>query len=423
MVDQLPVSVPRLRLFEAYGIEIEYMIVQKDTLDVFPVSDQVLRAIAGEIQNEVEVGDLRWSNELVLHVIELKTNGPAQRLEELPERFAADARRINELLAPLGGQLMPTAMHPWMDPVRETRLWPHDSSEIYTAFDRIFGCKGHGWSNLQSVHINLPFNGDSEFGRLHAAIRLVLPLLPGLAASSPLVEGRLTGLVDNRLEYYRENCRAIPSITARVVPEPAFTEAEYEAQVLLPIATAIAPLDPEQVLEAEWVNARGAIARFSRGSIEIRVLDVQECPLADLAIVALATGLLKALVEERWCSSAEQRHWSVAALEPLFLRSLREGAQAVVEDENYRRLFGIASARALSVGQLWASVAERLNVEGLLPSAPWGEAIDVLTRSGTLGERIVRALGRELTQRRLHDVYAILCEGLPRNRLFVPESA
>jgi hypothetical protein len=32
------------------------------------------------------------------------------------------------------------------------------------------------------------------------------------------------------------------------------------------------------VLRHEWVNARGAIARFDRSAIEIRVLDVAECP-------------------------------------------------------------------------------------------------------------------------------------------------
>ena len=48
----------------------------------------------------------------------------------------------------------------------------------------------------------------------------------------------------------------------------------------------IAPLDPDAVLQHEWLNARGAIARFDRNTIELRVLDVQECPRADLAICA-----------------------------------------------------------------------------------------------------------------------------------------
>ena len=57
---------------------------------------------------------------------------------------------------------MPGGAHPWMDPARETRLWPHEDNEIYEAFDRIFGCTGHGWSNLQCVHLNLPFDDDEN---------------------------------------------------------------------------------------------------------------------------------------------------------------------------------------------------------------------------------------------------------------------
>ena len=109
---------------------------------------------------------------------------------------------------------MPTAMHPWMDPHAEARLWPHEYNAVYAAFNRIFDCRGHGWSNLQSTHINLPFRGDEEFGRLHAAIRLVLPIIPGVAASSPAADGRLSGLLDSRLDAYRSNARRIPSISS-----------------------------------------------------------------------------------------------------------------------------------------------------------------------------------------------------------------
>ena len=35
-----------------------------------------------------------------------------------------------------------------------------------------------------------------------------------------------------------------------------------------------------------FISACRAIARFTRGAIEIRVLDVQECPAADLAMLA-----------------------------------------------------------------------------------------------------------------------------------------
>src|SRR5690606_17301416 len=142
-----------------------------------------------------------------------------------------------------------------------------------------------GWANLQSVHLNLPFDGDEEFGRLHAAIRLVLPILPALAASSPLKDGHYTGLKDTRLDVYQSNQRKVPSIAGRVVPEQVFTQKDYEEQILQRNYQDIAPYDPEGILQDEWLNSRGAIARFQRNAIEIRVLDIQECPAADLAIL------------------------------------------------------------------------------------------------------------------------------------------
>ena len=37
-----------LPLFAGYGIEIEYMIVDREALNVFPVADQLLHAVAGD---------------------------------------------------------------------------------------------------------------------------------------------------------------------------------------------------------------------------------------------------------------------------------------------------------------------------------------------------------------------------------------
>ncbi len=408
---------PQLGLFQGFGVEIEYMIVDREGLGVSPISDELIKAVAGSYESEVENGELSWSNELVLHVIELKTNGPAGALEPLPALFARDVTRIDGLLAPHGARLMPTAMHPLMDPATETRLWPHEYSDVYDTFDRIFGCQGHGWSNLQSVHINLPFSGDEEFGRLHAAIRLALPILPMLAASSPIVEGRVTGLCDSRLSYYRDNCRRLPSVTGHVVPEAVFTRADYEREILDAISRDIAPLDPDGVLEAEWVNARGAIARFVRDSIEIRVLDVQECPSADLAVVAAVVALVKALSEERWAPRALQRNFPVEPLEAILLEGMRRGGAAVVEDPQYLSLLGLEGDRYTG-SALWQELLGRLLSEGLLPDLDqWRMPLDLITRQGTLAERIARAAGPEPSGPLLHEIYARLCDCLVQDRM------
>ena len=402
-----------LRLFEGFGVELEYMIVDRECLSILPVADLLLQAASGTQVNEIERGPLAWSNELVLHVIELKTNGPAAALDGLAATFTEHCRVINRLLAEHNGQLMPGAMHPWMDPDLDTRLWPHGDRSIYAAYDRIFGCRGHGWSNLQSAHLNLPFGDDEEFGRLHAAIRLGLPLLPALAAASPVVNGRITGLLDNRIEAYRLNQARIPSITGHVIPEAVFDRSDYQKTILDRLYRDIAPHDPAGLLQEEWLNSRGAIARFDRNAIEIRMLDVQETPSADLAIITFLVEVLHELVAETCAPWTEQQSWSEIALADIFLAVLQQGRAALVKDPRYLTMFGI-QADLLSVGELWRVLAERLVTRNDEAWAP----LQVILDEGPLARRILHALGPEPDRDRLADVYRELCDCLQEGRMY-----
>jgi gamma-glutamyl:cysteine ligase YbdK (ATP-grasp superfamily) len=405
-----------LGLFAGYGIEIEYMIVDRSTLCVAPLSDRVLHHIAGSYESEVEMGALSWSNELVLHVLEFKTNGPAASLEPLAGAFHDDVVRANTILADHGACLMPTAMHPMMDPESETRLWPHEYQDVYEAFNRIFDCRGHGWSNLQSVHINLPFDGDEEFGRLHAAIRMVLPILPALAASSPIVAGVPTGYRDTRLEYYRKNCRRVPSVTGHVVPEPVFTRADYQ-NMLDGLYSDIRPFDPDGVLQHEWLNARGAIARFDRDAIEIRLLDVQESPRADLAVAAAVIGVVRGLTAEATSRFEQQRAWPAERLEAILLETIRSGSSSEITDTEYLADMGMETDGPLEAGALWRHWLERL--DGQLPTGASG-ALECILNEGCLAERILRATRGESS--RIAPVYRHLTDCLAGNLLFHPAS-
>ena len=148
-----------LHLFDAHGVEVEYMLVDAETLDVAPAADELLEAAAGKLVDVFENGDVAWNNELALHVLELNCNGPRRSLAGLGRAFADNVVLANSKLDSGGRRLMGTAMHPWMDP-EDVVLWPHGAHDVYDAFDRIFSCKGHGWANLQSMQINLPFAGD-----------------------------------------------------------------------------------------------------------------------------------------------------------------------------------------------------------------------------------------------------------------------
>ncbi|MHC5210604.1 MAG: glutamate-cysteine ligase family protein [Planctomycetota bacterium] len=404
-----------LHLFDGFGIELEYMLVDASSLDVRPLADSLLTDVAGELTEEVELGETAWSNELALHVIEFKTNGPARDLAPLPGLFQRDVERANGLLAARGARLMPTGMHPWMDPHRELVLWPHEASPIYEAFHGIFDCRGHGWANLQSVHLNLPFADDEEFGRLHAAIRLVLPLLPALAASSPVADARPTGRLDTRLHHYRANCARVPSVTGHVIPEGVYTRRDYETVLLGGIYEDLAPLDPGGVLRHEWVNARGAIARFDRQAIEIRLLDVQECPRADLAICALVVEVLRALCDGRWLPFEEQSAWPIEPLERVLLDAMDQGDRAGIEDADFLAAFGFPGRRA-SAAELWGYLAAECLGAGPA-GAPWRATIDELLERGPLARRLLTALGEDPSRDRLHAVYTELCDCLSGDRL------
>jgi gamma-glutamyl:cysteine ligase YbdK (ATP-grasp superfamily) len=303
-----------------------------------------------------------------------------------------------------------------MDPDFELRLWPHDYNPVYETYNRIFDCRGHGWANLQSVHLNLPFADDEEFGRLHAAIRLLLPILPALAASSPVVERRLSGWQDTRMEVYRTNSQRIPSITAQVVPEPVFTRAEYERRIFQRMYADIAPHDPDKILQHEFLNSRGAIARFDRNTIEIRVLDVQEYPLADVAICAAAAAVLQALTEERWTSVAEQQSLETEPLAAIFLQTIRDAEQAMIDDRRYLAQFGYTESTA-TARDLWRHIVDTV----MPPSEPWSTPLETILVQGPLSRRICHALGASaLTPVRLQEVYAELANCLAQGRVFNP---
>jgi gamma-glutamyl:cysteine ligase YbdK (ATP-grasp superfamily) len=402
---------PHLHAFAGYGIELEYMIVDRDSLTVSPLADRLLAQQAGEVVNEVARGSLAWSNELVMHVIELKTNGPAQSLPGIHETFARDIREINARLSAMGAMLLPTAMHPMFDPATETRLWPHGQNDIYAAYDRIFSCRGHGWSNLQSMHINLPFFDDEEFRRLHAAIRLVLPLIPALSAASPLVEGAWSGWMDARLKYYRENQRRIPEIAGFVIPEAVASMADYRQRILAPMYRAIAPHDPDEILADDWLNSRGAIARFDRRTIEIRIIDVQECPAADLAIAEAVLALVQRFYASDEALECGQR-LSTRELSRQLFEAAQEGS-AVAFD--YGPWLSLLTRRRVPDGRaLWCELMADLD---LTPASV--TALSSMIERRTLAEAIHRRIGERPNRAAVVDCYRELAECLDRNRLFL----
>jgi gamma-glutamyl:cysteine ligase YbdK (ATP-grasp superfamily) len=410
---------PRLHLFQGYGIELEYMLVDRTTLDVKPITDELLKQVLGSYGSDYENGIITWSNELVLHVVELKSTRPEANLNGLEHAFAENVERINALLGTWNEMLMPSAAHPFMNPQTETKLWPHDNNEVYAIYNSIFDCKGHGWSNLQSTHLNLPFYDDEEFAKLHAAIRLILPILPGLCASSPILDGKFTGSLDMRMNYYKTNQSKLPSITGKIIPEAVFSKRNYINTIYEKIKADIKPFDLKDELNPIWVNSRGAIPRFDRGSIEIRIMDIQECPSADLSIVKLVVETIKCFVSEKFLDIESQMKWKTETLAQMLDQTTEKAQNVVIENEDYLKVFGYPDKKA-TVCELWQHIFQRLIRIGTDSLGNTNHEIEVILKEGTLSQRILRALGKDHSKENIASVYRLLCGCLAQNKMFIP---
>jgi carboxylate-amine ligase len=190
-----------------------------------------------------------------------------------------------------------------------------------------------------------------------------------------------------------------------VIPERIRTRHEYEDTILRRIEDAVRRLDPSGVLEAEWVNSRGAITRFSRNAIEIRVIDAQECAAADVAVAAAAVAVVRALVEERWAPFDDQFQIHESDLLPYFVDAVTRAGAAVVADARLLACLG-AGKVPLTMQELWAHLLSELDVRVDGTRAP----LDVILRQGTLSERIARAVGKNPSRAAIVEVYRALAE-------------
>ncbi len=242
-------------------------------------------------------------------------------------------------------------------------------------------------------------------------------MLPALAASSPIADGAPTGFLDYRMECYRNHVAAVPSMMGPVIPEPVASRAEYESRILQPIYREVAPLDPDGAMQGEWLNARAAIARFDRSAIEIRVLDTQECPWADLSIAAATVALVRSL----YAGEAAQREME----DPLDsqrlasqLRACARGADAaLVADADYLSRLGYPESSCMA-GELWQHLLETTLFHDPQAAAAWREPLTNITSRGPLSRRILRAVGDDYRREALREVYGRLCRCLAHGVLF-----
>lgn len=287
------------KLLEVLGPEHEFSIVNEQ-LQVLPIVDKLIKDFYGRIVNFVELPRFTFGKELQLHVMEIKANVPFKEPEVFEETMQnAVSTMLDFLKRKYQAHLLGTGMHPLLR-LEDTSVWPHRHRKIYHELGRIFNLNQHGWLNIQSFHLNLPYSREKSGILLHNLLAYLCAYVPAISASSPVFEGTLGPNVDNRLYFYRINQLEVPSVTGDVIPEYASSFKEYRNAIIGQYSRDLAKLGAGRaILFKEWINSRGVIFRFDRSALEVRVMDEQECVKSDVALSCFIRATLRGLLAEK----------------------------------------------------------------------------------------------------------------------------
>jgi gamma-glutamyl:cysteine ligase YbdK (ATP-grasp superfamily) len=280
------------------GPEHEFSLVNEE-LKPLPIVDRVIKDFSGRITNFVELPTFTFGKELQLHVMEIKANEPFKSPLLFEETMQGAVETLLDFLwKKYRSGLLGTGMHPLLR-LGETGVWSHRHRQIYEEYSKVFNLKQHGWLNIQSYHLNLPYAREKTGVKLHNLLACLCAYLPAVSASSPIYEGAEGPNVDNRLHFYMLNQREIPTVTGDVIPEPVSSFDQYRRDVIGQYSRDLADAGVgKALLFKEWVNSRGVIFRFDRSALEVRVMDEQECVKSDLALSCFVRAALRGLLTE-----------------------------------------------------------------------------------------------------------------------------
>jgi gamma-glutamyl:cysteine ligase YbdK (ATP-grasp superfamily) len=347
-----------------------------------------------------------FAKELQMHVMEIRPNSPFRSPVAFEETMHEAVLTMQEFLQrKYSANLLGTGMHPLLR-LEETGVWPHRHRQIYDALSRIFSLKRHGWLNIQSFQLNLPYANEKEGILLHNLLAMVCAYLPAVAASSPIWEGKMGGSVDNRLVFYGQNQKEVPSITGAVVPEYASSFDQYGRDVVGKYSEDLEAAGADDLLLGqEWVNSRGVIFRFERRALEIRVMDEQECIKSDVALSCFVRALLRGLLSE----GAELPPHNTLMKD--YSAVVKEGLNAQVQHPNGRtarqvcgHFLKVADGNATEEEKKYLPIVERRIEEGSL--------------SEVIRERVRRRAQKTELREAIADVYSGLMKSLVRNQSY-----
>jgi carboxylate-amine ligase len=244
------------------GVEEEFSILDPVSLDLQPRYEELVAAAGGDaVLREAIAGELISSE---IEIISGTGAGLADALARQRER----RQLLFALAAASGAALGATGTHPWAD----YREQPIIDTEHYRRVEE--GLKYVAWrNNTFSLHVHVGIQGIDRAVRVCDRLRPVLPLLLGISANSPFLDGRDSGLHSARTQSFTK------SFPRCGVPDPFGGWRAYRDYVEFLLATR-SIVEFTQV----WWSVR---PHFSFGTVEVRICDAQATASESDALAAL----------------------------------------------------------------------------------------------------------------------------------------
>ena len=138
---------------------------------------------------------------------------------------------------------------------------------------------------------------------------------------------------------------------------------------------------------------------------------MQECPLANIAIVNAIKGTVQNLTERHIGGLEEGHRLSSQRLFMILAAGIRDGEHAVIDDPVYLRCLGMDEA-SLTAGDVWRHLIGRL--DGL--TADHAQCLNLILEQGTLASRMKQTVG-EVTSDSLKALCHTLCHCLQTGQM------
>ncbi len=402
-------------LLSGFQLELNLALVGKDSLNAFSQVDELLTLRCGERLRRVQIGEAEWSLGGPRHRLAVRSRNGFDSLGHAQNVLSSELKIAAELAMQLDGRLAGQGMHPWMR-ADEAEYWPHVDIGRSQALESIFGSERHGFANQQMLGLALPFQDDAGFEALWAALRIVLPLLPAIAASSPFADGACGPVRNCRLAARRDYFDTDLDFASSLVPKHYSCREAVRAELGAPLEEALEKRGLLGTLQAGDVCGDGILADFRSGLVHIGVLDMQESLQANLAICSLVVAMVRIMIWQVDVPLAGQRQWPSARLNEVLEPMLCEAEDGVIRDLDYLQLFKFPEHGACRAGELLQFLIEEKLAEDSAIVANTAVLEQIVSR-GSLATRCLRALPENWDEEALYELYKELVQCQVEDRL------